>query len=80
MISYNDFFIGRIYTVVRKTEKECFNFENGSREWDGFVLITEGEGIFIVQNLLSLSIRMRFQTRTQQLHDDTQNPCSEKPR
>ena len=47
MVSYNDFFIGRIYTVVRKTENECFLFENSSREWDGFVLLTEGEGTFV---------------------------------
>ena len=47
MISYNDFFIGRIYTVVKKTEKECFQFENSSREWDGFVLLIDGEGTFI---------------------------------
>ena len=47
MVSYNDFFIGRIYTVVRKIENECFQFENGSREWDGFVLLTDGEGTFI---------------------------------
>ena len=47
MVTYNDFFIGRIYTVVKKTENECFKFENRSREWDGFVLLTDGEGTFV---------------------------------
>lgn len=47
MVSYNDFFIGRIYTVVKKTEDEGFQFENRSREWDGFVLLTDGEGTFV---------------------------------
>ena len=47
MIKYNDFFIGRIYTIVKKTEIGEFYFDNKSREWDGFTLLTEGEGIFM---------------------------------
>ncbi len=47
MITYKDFFIGRIYTIVKKTEIDEFYFDNKSREWDGFTLLTEGEGVFI---------------------------------
>ena len=47
MIEYKDFFIGRIYAIVKKTEACEFYFDNKSREWDGFVLLTEGEGVFI---------------------------------
>lgn len=47
MNTYHDFFIGRIYTIVKKTEYGDFHFENRSREWHGFVLVTEGEGVFI---------------------------------
>ena len=46
MVSYNDFFVGRIYAVVKKTESEGFRFENRSREWDGFVLFIDCEGSF----------------------------------
>ncbi len=47
MIEYNDFFIGQIYTIVKKTEFGEFYFENKSRAWDGFALLTEGKGFFI---------------------------------
>ncbi|MBQ8147038.1 MAG: helix-turn-helix transcriptional regulator [Clostridia bacterium] len=47
MIAYKDFFIGHIYTVVKKTEDIDFSFENMARDWDGFVLLTEGEGKFV---------------------------------
>ncbi len=41
-----DFWIERIYVIVKKKEAPGFWFENPRRAWDGFVLITEGEGVF----------------------------------
>lgn len=39
--------IKNIYTIVPKCENEKFDFINTCRPWDGFVLITSGEGYAI---------------------------------
>ncbi len=40
-----DININKIYIIVHKNEKDCFNFEVKSREWDGFVLFLDGKGV-----------------------------------
>lgn len=38
--------IDKIYTLVHKHEEPGFYFECKSRIWDGFVLVTDGKGVF----------------------------------
>jgi len=41
-----DFYISDIYTIIQKREIGDFHFVNPRRQWDGFVLFTEGQGIY----------------------------------
>ena len=47
MESILNFNIDTIYTVIYKKEPPCFRFDNSGRDWDGFVLFTEGNAVFI---------------------------------
>lgn len=44
------FDIDKIYTLVHKCEKNNFHYNCLSRQWDGFVMVTEGEGVFLQGN------------------------------
>lgn len=41
-----DFYISDIYTIIQKREIGDFHFVNPRRQWDGFVLFTDGNGTF----------------------------------
>ena len=41
-----DLNIQRIYTIILKKEAPGFLFDNPGREWDGFVLFTDGSAEF----------------------------------
>lgn len=45
-----EFDIRKIYMIAGKTESERFVFRNDCREWDGFVLFTNGVGSYIDAN------------------------------
>ncbi len=47
MNSFTGLGIGKIYTIVHKDATESFHFASGKRPFDGFVLITKGQGITI---------------------------------
>ena len=42
------FNVEEIYTVIRKSEPERFDFECRCRAWDGFVCFTQGEGSILL--------------------------------
>jgi len=42
-----DFWIERMYVMVRKQEKPGFRFYNGDRPWDGFVYFLDGEAFYL---------------------------------
>ena len=44
------FDISNIYTVVLKEESDTFDYSCRARQWDGFVLFTNGSGIFVCEN------------------------------
>jgi AraC-like DNA-binding protein len=69
-----DINIDKIYTIVHKKEIGDFNFVCHSRQWDGFVLFTEGSGYYInrrgerrtfaVGTLLLLNEKDRYETHS----------------
>ena len=44
---YHDIRIGRISVVVKKTEGSDFWFNCTGRNFDGFIFVTDGDGVFI---------------------------------
>lgn len=48
--------VSRIYIIVHKQEKGKFDFVNVRREWDGYVLITSGNGYALDKNNIRYDI------------------------
>ena len=49
MNRFKGFNIKKIYIITKKYENAVFDFVNEQRQWDGFVLITSGEGYCVNQ-------------------------------
>lgn len=44
---YNDFRVGSITTIIRKVERQDFKYECPGRSADGYLYVTDGEGVYI---------------------------------
>ena len=47
---FNDYWIEKIYVILKKVAPPNFCFKNPCREWDGFVYLLSGGGEFIDEN------------------------------